>query len=82
MFTLPSIWNVLISTIVFMVAAWYVRKLLDEQGMSKGMTRGLLVFMVAYFVSWASGMAVDFLQEKIEGPQTVTKLDLHLPVEL
>lgn len=82
MFTLPSIWNVLISTIVFVVAAWYIRRFLEEQGIPKGITRGLLVFMLAYFVSWASGMAVDFVQEKIEGPQAATKIDLNLPVEL
>ncbi len=82
MFTLPSIWNVLISTIVFIVAVWYARRFLEEQGIPKGIARGLLVFALAYAASWASGEAVDFIQEKVEGPKAATKLDLGLPVNL
>jgi predicted PurR-regulated permease PerM len=82
MFTLPSIWNVVISTLVFIVAAWYVRRFLEEQGIPKGIARGLAVFMLAYLASWASGEAVDFMQEKIEGPQAATKLDLGVPIDL
>ncbi len=26
MFTLPSVWKILISTIVFIIAAWYIRR--------------------------------------------------------
>ena len=55
MFTMPSIWNLLIS---------------------------IVVFMLAYFASWASGEGVDFIQEKIEGPQATTKLDLGMPIDL
>ena len=38
--------------------------------------------MLAYFASWASGEGVDFIQEKIEGPQATTKLDLGMPIDL
>jgi hypothetical protein len=69
MFTLPSMWNLVISTIVFFIAAWYIRRYLNEQGIPKGMTRGLLVFTIAYLVSWVMGEAIDWTQEKIEGPQ-------------
>ena len=82
MFTMPSIWNVLISTVVFVVAAWYIRRFLEEQGIPKGIARGLAVFMLAYFASWASGEGVDFIQEKIQGPQATTKLDLGMPIDL
>jgi hypothetical protein len=68
MFTLPSMWNLVISTIVFIFAVWYIRRYLEEQGIPKGMTRGLLVFMLAYIVSWGAGEAVDWVQGKIEGP--------------
>jgi hypothetical protein len=64
-------WNLIISSIVFVIVAWYIRRYLDEQGMPKGMTRGILVFCVAYAVSWSSGEAVDWVQLKIEGPQAV-----------
>ena len=73
MFTLPSMWNLIISTIVFIIAAWFIRRYLEEQGIPKGMTRGLLVFILAYVVSWGAGEAVDWVQEKIEGPQPATQ---------
>ena len=82
MFSLPSVWNVVISTIVFMVAAWYARRFLDEMGIPKGIARGIAVFVLAYAVSWASGEVVDFIQAKIEGPQAATKLDLGMPIDL
>ena len=30
MFTLPSMWNLIISTIAFIIVAWYIRRYLDE----------------------------------------------------
>jgi len=78
MFILPSIWNIIISTIVFVIAAWYFRRLLDEHGLPKGMTRGLLVFVLAYAISWASGELVDWAHDKLYGvsntAQPVTQL--------
>ena len=69
MFTLPSLWNLIISTFVFFMAARYLQRYLEEQGLPKGMTRGTLVFALASLVSWGSGEVVDWTQEKIEGPQ-------------
>jgi hypothetical protein len=73
MFALPSMWNLIISTIAFFIAVWYIRRYLDEQGIPKGMTRSLLVFLLAYLVSWGAGEAVDWTQEKIVGPQPVAQ---------
>lgn len=73
MFTLPSIWNLIISTIAFTIAAWYIHRYMDNQEIPKGMTRGILVFAVASLVSWGVGEGVDWAQEKIEGPQPVAK---------
>jgi hypothetical protein len=73
MFTLPSAWNLIISTIVFFIAAGYIRRYLDEQGLPKGMTRGLLVFALAYLMSWGAGEIVDWTQEKIQGPQPAAR---------
>lgn len=78
MFTLPSTWNIVISTIVFIIAAWYLHRLLDEHGMPKGMTRGLLVFVLAYVISWASGALVDWSREKIYGPEPVSEAQKQL----
>ena len=70
MFTLPTIWNLLISTIVFFVTAWYCRRYLDEQGITKGMARGLMVFLVSSIVSWGAGEVVDWFQ----GPQPASQI--------
>ncbi len=71
-------WNIIISTIVFIIAAWYIRRLLDENGIPKGMTRGLLVFVLAYVVSWGSGEAVDWAREKMYGPEPVSQTSQDL----
>jgi len=68
MFELPSIWNIVISTLVFVVAVWYFTRLLEEQGIPKGMARGLSVFVLAYLVSWGAGELVDW----VVGPQAQT----------
>lgn len=73
MLELPSMWNLVISTIVFFIVAWYIRRYLNEQGVPKGMTRGMLVFLIASLVSWGAGDAADWAQEKIEGPRPVAQ---------
>lgn len=78
MFTLPSIWNIIISTMVFVVAAWYCRRWLENQGLPKSMTRGLLVFLLAYLVSWGAGAVVDWGHEKIYGPEPESQLNQEL----
>ena len=78
MFSLPSLWNIIISTIVFVIAAWWIRRYLDEQGLPKGMTRGLVVFMLAYVVSWVSGELVDWAHDKIYGVAPPTQVEQDL----
>lgn len=65
--------NLIISTLVFFVAAWYLNRYLDGQGISKGMTRGVLVLVLASLVSWGAGEMVDWAQVKIEGPQAAAQ---------
>jgi len=79
MFTLPSMWNLIISTIVFFIAAGYIRRYLDEHAIPKGMTRGILVFVLASLVSWGAGEAVDWTQGKTEGPQPAAPASGDLP---
>ncbi len=66
MFALPSMWNLIISTIVFFIAAWYLDRYLDGQGINKSRTRGVLVFLLASLVSWGAGEIADWTQ----GPPT------------
>ena len=77
MFELPSIWNIVVSTVVFFVAAWYFSRFLKDQGLPGGMTRSVSVFVLAYLVSWGSGEIVDWMQgpqSKTENPQDVSRL--------
>jgi len=70
--------NLIISTIVFFVAAWFANRYLDEQGIPKGMTRGVLVFALASLVSWGACEMVDWAQIKIEGPQAAAQDSVDL----
>ncbi len=69
MLALPSLWNLVISTLVFFIAVWAISRYLQEQGIPKGMARGLLVFILAWLLAWGAGEIVDWMAEKIEGPQ-------------
>jgi len=75
---LPSMSNMVISTIVFFIAAWFARRYLDEQGIPKGMTRSVIVFVLASLVSWGAGDMVDWAQVKIEGPQAAAQTSVNL----
>jgi len=66
-------WNLIISTIVFFVAAWYARRYMDEQEIPRGMTRGIVIFVLASFVSLGAGKMVDWTQEKTAGPQAASQ---------
>ena len=50
--------SIIISTIVFFIAAWYFRRYLDQQEIPRGMTRALLIFTLAALVSWGAGALV------------------------
>lgn len=78
MFALPSMWNLIVSTLVFFIAAWYIHRYLDEQEMPKGMTRSILVFALASLVSWGTGEVADWAQQKIEEPQAILKIQRDL----
>lgn len=54
-----SISSLVVSTIVYFVAAHFIKRWLDDNGIPKGMTRGALVFSVALAVSYGASMLVD-----------------------
>lgn len=70
--------NLIVSTIVFFIAAWFINRYLNEQEIPKGMTRGVLVFVLASMVSWGAGEIVDWAQVKIEGPQAAAQDSVDL----
>ena len=69
---MPSMWNLVISTVVFFFAAWYIHRYLDDQGIPKGPTRGILVLVIASLLSWGVGYFVDTTEEKTATPDVVT----------
>ncbi|MDP2806044.1 MAG: hypothetical protein Q8O24_08910 [Gallionellaceae bacterium] len=78
MFTLPSLWNLLVSTFVFFIAVWYLRRYFETQGIAQGMTRSVLVFVLASLVSWGAGEVADWSEAQIEGPQPVAQTSSDL----
>lgn len=60
MFTLPSIWNLVVSTTVFIIVVGYTNRFLNARGIHKGTTRGLSVFALAYLLSWGGGELADW----------------------
>ena len=66
--------SIIISTIVFFIAGWYIKRYLDDMEIPKGMTRGVLIFSLAAAVSWGVGSAVNWMQGKPATP--------HLPSNL
>ncbi len=78
MFELPSMWNLLLTTLAFIAVAWYLRRFLDGQGIPHSMTRGLLVFVLASLVSWGVGELVDKIQGGKAKPIAQTDLSTLL----
>jgi hypothetical protein len=58
--------GIVLSTLAFFVASFFIRRYLDEIGVSKTMTRSLVVFIlalavayvVAFITDWAAGLIV------------------------
>lgn len=56
-----------LSTLVFFVVGFFARRYLDEQGLSRGMLRTLLVFLVALLASLVTASAVDWVDARYKG---------------
>jgi predicted PurR-regulated permease PerM len=67
MFLLPSILNLIVSTIVFYIVANYIHSHLHDRGIPKGRKRTLWVLGLASLISWGAGWTADWTQEKLEG---------------
>lgn len=53
--------SILLSTIAFLVATYYLRRYLDGMDIPKGMTRGTLIFVAALAISYLVAWLVNFL---------------------
>lgn len=50
-----------VSTIVFFVAGYFIRRYLDDIGVPRSMTRGIVVFVAALLVAYGVAYVVDLL---------------------
>ncbi len=53
--------SILVSTAVYFVAAYIIKRQLEEMGIPKGMTRGAVVFVLAAAVSYGAAYLVDLV---------------------
>lgn len=57
--------GLVVSTIAFFVASWFIKRKLEEMEIPKGMMRNLAVFALALAVSYAVGAAADWIAGKL-----------------
>ncbi|HUN68167.1 MAG TPA: hypothetical protein VMU46_05175 [Burkholderiales bacterium] len=52
--------SLVVSTIVFFVASFFIKRHFEGMGLPKGMTRSLMVFCLALAVAYGAAAAVDW----------------------
>jgi len=53
--------SLIVSTIAYFIAAWFIKRRLDDMGIPKTMTRGLVIFVGAAAVSYGVAYIVDLI---------------------
>jgi hypothetical protein len=53
--------SIVVSTIAFFVASWFIKRRLEQEDIPKGMTLNLIVFVLALAVSYGVAAAVDWV---------------------
>ena len=53
--------SIVVSTIVYFVAAYFISRYLEEMGIPKGMTRSLSVFTLALVVAYGVAWVLDLI---------------------
>ena len=53
--------GIVLSTIAFFVASFFIKRYLDEIGIPKTMVRGMVVFVLALAVAYGVAFIVDWL---------------------
>jgi hypothetical protein len=53
--------SLIVSTIVYVVAAYFIKRQLDDMDIPRGMTRSLIVFCLALFAAYIVSDAVDWV---------------------
>ncbi len=53
--------SIVVSTVVYFVAAYFIKRQLEEMGIPKGMTRGAVIFVAAAGVAYGAAYLVDLV---------------------
>jgi hypothetical protein len=53
--------SILVSIVVYFIAAYFIRRRLEEMGIPKGMTRSTVIFVVAAAVAYGAAYLVDLV---------------------
>jgi hypothetical protein len=53
--------SLVLSTVAFFVAAYFIKRYLDGMDIPKGMTRSIVVFTLALAVSYGVALIVDWI---------------------
>lgn len=53
--------SIVLSTIAFFVASYFLRRYFDSMDIPKGMTRGTLIFVIAAVIAYLVSLAVDYV---------------------
>ena len=53
--------SLVLSTIAFFVASYYLKRYLDDMDIPKGMTRSALIFSIALLISYIVALIADYL---------------------
>jgi len=56
-----SMLGLLISTVVFFVASYAIKRYMDDNNYPRGLTRSALIFCIALLISYGTAFVVDFL---------------------
>ena len=53
--------SIVLSTIAFLASCYILTRYLDSMDISKGVTRGTLIFSVAFVISYLVSLATDYV---------------------
>jgi hypothetical protein len=73
--------SLIVSTVVYFVAAYFIKRQLEEMGIPKSMTRGLVVFVLAAAVAYGAAFLIDFVGPSEPHPAPASALEQALELK-
>jgi hypothetical protein len=53
--------SIVLSTVAYFLASYYIRRYLDDIGIPKGLTRSVMIFSLALIIAYAVALVADYL---------------------